>query len=115
MEQRCSINIVRVDELAWATNVVGCGSIGTDGCSTLNVYTVQNPRRRVILKKTSHLCTICTHVEEILSACLCVSLRQLFSWGWNISVDMVSTYEVRLFKFVTKFIIQNFIIPNLQK
>jgi hypothetical protein len=60
---------------------------------TLNVYTVQNPRRRVVLKKTSQLRTRCTHFRRN-PVCLLISLRQLFSRGWNISVDMVSTYAV---------------------
>jgi hypothetical protein len=68
--------------------------------SPLNVFTVQNPRRRVVLKKTSQLRTICTHIRRN-PVCLFISFRQLFSWGLKISVDMVSTYDVRLYKFVT--------------
>ncbi len=58
----------------------------------LNVYTVQNPRQRVVLKETSQMRRICTHIGKILSACLYLSISFSLGGGtWDIFVDMVST------------------------
>jgi hypothetical protein len=46
----------------------------------LNVYTVQNPRRRVVLKKNQpNAYNMYTHIGKILSACLYLSVS--FSLG----------------------------------
>jgi hypothetical protein len=54
---------------------------------TLNVYTVQNPRRRVVSVKTSQMRTICTLIWR--ESCLLVYIfTSAFILGWCIFVDM---------------------------
>jgi hypothetical protein len=54
----------------------------------LNVYTVQNPRRRVVLIETSQMRTLCTLIW--MESCLLVYIFVSFYSGvvWYIFVDM---------------------------
>ncbi len=61
-------------------------------CTPLNVYTVQNPRRRVVSVKTSQMRTICTLIWR--ESCLLVYIfTSDFILGWCIFVDMHFPWE----------------------
>jgi hypothetical protein len=63
----------------------------------LNVYTVQNPRRRVVSVKTSQMRTICTLIWR--ESCLLVYIfTSAFILGWCIFVDMHFPWVIKLFK-----------------
>ncbi len=67
----------------------------------LNVYTRQNPRQHVVLKKTSQMCySMYTLWKK--SVCLFIPLRQFLSWGLQFFRYVFSLFKVIKF-YVTRF------------